>query len=1248
MEKDEEVDILETDDPDWYMTKTKGGYGFVPRTYVEVTTTAALNGNVPPSLPEPIHEEEETAASSIIAPSSATTPSLPPPPPPPAPPTPSIQQPVSKPTDSPGESVRTLKSMLPPPPPPPTKQPTQPALPSQDTISHFSVIEGKKKKGTKVNLGISNSVLIIDSGDDTVPPQRYDISDVSNCTTKKTLLVIDIGGGYLSDALEFTCGSSSEAEHIQEAVNSARRGMFIGDKPFDESHGKSAAAIPPPPPPKYNAPEETSKEFAVLLYDFVGQDSDELTANEGSRVLVLDKSDPEWWQIQLDLPNGQSGLVPATYLELQPAATSGTPVRVPSIRKLSVPPPPPPPPPSMPEVTVIPPKTESNLHRQKTNDSDNVPLHVLQKRQAVHKASQAAADAASTYSMQLKHENQGPNVAKVRTWTDTSGAFKVEAEFLQLTPDGQVHLHKTNDKKITVPLVRFCVEDRQYVNSVTGQNGTKSVSSPQKPTKSMTARQRQQETAKKDPERRPINYDWDWFDFFTLKGGVSADNALKYATAFVADRLDDESIPEITDESMRSLGVKPADITRLNRAFRVHQGLPVPSVDTMADGYSPSPGFSSPPPTQAETAIPVTVDATSNPSMSPITSPLASGGNDSKQTAPTTANSKPAQRESTSNNPWAMDSELDRRFARQRQIETDEDFARKLQEEEKGQKSHFWKGRSRSKSKSKSPSSHKKQPSSSDPFSTLDGSGGSSSRRSAEKKPANKQPLNLGAGSRKSTVKSQTPVVDPAQLRSAQQILGGGLTSPVHARTASRSAMDQVFGSGGSPIRSSQQHNLVSPPPPRARPTAGPAAASSNVPQPSELTTNRMAAATASGNMAQINQLEQMARSKAQELATQEAHVKQQQEEIRKQAMFLQQQQRQLLQMQQTQKVEAQLKQLKEEKERLEVQRQADEMKKQMELLKTQQANMLKMQQMANQARVQQNSGVSAAAVMPMNVSTFQQQQQPVMSSVGISTPITPMSAQSLSPQQQQPRPTAAPLTSRLPPPLIPSQMSKPVVATSNPTGMFSTSSAQLNPPAGFANMPAASSSTTRLTPGPGGIFSNQSVTGSTPNLGSFANTPPVMTSVGGSYGNSAAATHSVTNFTSHNTGGNNGQQQLMYQQQLPMATSNINSNNVGSKYDLFKSVNPHAPSVFNGNMQQQSVVTSTSSSSVMNNSRPSGPTGIFAMANPTMNNPQQQQQNNMFRPNQMMNANMGHQQQMFNNQNLQPGNAGGFGGQWH
>ncbi|PKC52937.1 Sla1 homology domain 1, partial [Rhizophagus irregularis] len=54
-----------------------------------------------------------------------------------------------------------------------------------------------------------------------------------------------------------------------------------------------------------------------------------------------------------------------------------------------------------------------------------------------------------------------------RTWTDRTGFFRVEAEFLQLV-DGKVHLHKLNGVKIAVPVDKMSKEDLAYLEEITG------------------------------------------------------------------------------------------------------------------------------------------------------------------------------------------------------------------------------------------------------------------------------------------------------------------------------------------------------------------------------------------------------------------------------------------------------------------------------------------------------------------------------------------------------------------------------------------------------------------------------------------------------------------------------------------------------------------------------------------------------------------------------------------------------------
>jgi hypothetical protein len=50
-----------------------------------------------------------------------------------------------------------------------------------------------------------------------------------------------------------------------------------------------------------------------MMYDFVGQDSDELTVSAGTPLEILDQSDPGWWQVRA---NGQEGVVPASYVRI--------------------------------------------------------------------------------------------------------------------------------------------------------------------------------------------------------------------------------------------------------------------------------------------------------------------------------------------------------------------------------------------------------------------------------------------------------------------------------------------------------------------------------------------------------------------------------------------------------------------------------------------------------------------------------------------------------------------------------------------------------------------------------------------------------------------------------------------------------------------------------------------------------------------------------------------------------------------
>ena len=58
----------------------------------------------------------------------------------------------------------------------------------------------------------------------------------------------------------------------------------------------------------------------------------------------------------------------------------------------------------------------------------------------------------------------------------------------------------------------------------------------------------------------------DWFDFF-LSAGCDVDDCTRYAASFERDKIDDSILPDITDSTMRSLGLREGDIIRVTKAI---------------------------------------------------------------------------------------------------------------------------------------------------------------------------------------------------------------------------------------------------------------------------------------------------------------------------------------------------------------------------------------------------------------------------------------------------------------------------------------------------------------------------------------------------------------------------------------------------------------------------------------------------------------------------------------------------------
>lgn len=144
----------------------------------------------------------------------------------------------------------------------------------------------------------------------------------------------------------------------------------------------------------------------------------------------------------------------------------------------------------------------------------------------------------------------------------------MEAAFLGFS-NGKLRLHKVNGVIVEVPSEKMSVEDMQYVERMTSKKprppATKQMSDDDiplglsRPAAGSTANPSRSVPPRKVPKI-------DWFDFF-LAAGCDLDDCTRYAASFERDKIDETILPDITDSTMRSLGVREGDIIRITKAI---------------------------------------------------------------------------------------------------------------------------------------------------------------------------------------------------------------------------------------------------------------------------------------------------------------------------------------------------------------------------------------------------------------------------------------------------------------------------------------------------------------------------------------------------------------------------------------------------------------------------------------------------------------------------------------------------------
>ncbi|KAF9247275.1 hypothetical protein BU15DRAFT_38630 [Melanogaster broomeanus] len=540
--KEDEILMVFDREDDWILVQSQkegGKAGFVPGNYVEEST-----------------DEEEPEAR--VAPASRPQIIVPPSPEPPA-------RPLSVYVD-PADRVAQA-----------------PVKVQADDIKTWAVSEvdkkGKKKKGT---LGIGHGSLFFASESDKTPVQKWDTVNVEDFTIEKHKHVLIDMGGANPMKLHFNVGKEEIAEAILTKLDDSKKAAISNAELAAAASVERRSALTPPPghagagsPAKRNGasvrfaeespqiipPRDQSEdgelegeeesvvgtgELAVALYDFDGAGSGELSVQEGERLHIIETEGEEWWKCRN--VNGVEGVVPASYLEVT------TPTRTTEPEE---------------DTSAAREEEESREAERKEHERQSRERAERERKKAEEERAKAAAAA------ERKH---GPPPESTRVWHDRSGQFRVEAALLGYS-DGKLRLHKTNGVVIEVPSDKMSQEDMRYVERLMKKKSSSSPApSPAAPAARGASKNdddddrplalKRQTDAKRasvaQPKKGP---QVDWFEFF-LSAGCDVDDCTRYAHSFEKDKMDESLLPDITETTMRSLGLREGDIIRVTKAIQ--------------------------------------------------------------------------------------------------------------------------------------------------------------------------------------------------------------------------------------------------------------------------------------------------------------------------------------------------------------------------------------------------------------------------------------------------------------------------------------------------------------------------------------------------------------------------------------------------------------------------------------------------------------------------------------------------------
>ncbi|RMZ78031.1 hypothetical protein DV737_g4069, partial [Chaetothyriales sp. CBS 132003] len=535
--EDASLNVYDVSDPDWTLVGVNGDFGFAPANYIEISGTAPGSPSVASARP---------LISAHVDPATPTTPTSP-------------DRAASSPAANlarvlgTGASAPATRQSVPSPPSerqqftPEASDNDEPNAPIRSpggyhlyNVNEMVSAMGKRKKmPTTLGLNIATGTIMLSperSGDG--PAQEWMADKLTHYSIEGKHVFIELIRP--SKSLDLHAGAKDTAEEIVATLGEMA-GAVKGEG-IKEVIAAVAAG--------------TSKKKGQVLYDFMAQGDDEVTVAVGDEVIILDDTKSEdWWNVRR-LKTGKEGVMPASYIEINGTSSIEPPSRTGINAGLSI-------------------VEQNRLEEQRLAkeaarasrpsgdsqpQSDDGPGRELPARGSslVENDTRKARKDRRSSKAEAKPRSK-PDASKTRTWTDHSGSFKVEAQFIGIA-DGKIHLHKVNGVKIAVPVSKMSPEDLEYVEKVTNESIEEHI--PVADLIKMKQKVRSSQSGASIQQAAPKVPEYDWFDFF-LKAGVGPHQCERYAQAMVRDSMDESVLPDISGETLRTLGLKEGDTLKV-------------------------------------------------------------------------------------------------------------------------------------------------------------------------------------------------------------------------------------------------------------------------------------------------------------------------------------------------------------------------------------------------------------------------------------------------------------------------------------------------------------------------------------------------------------------------------------------------------------------------------------------------------------------------------------------------------------